>query len=116
MLKSTFFTVSVAAALVLGIAIGATAGPSVALAAGKYKRAQLMGFYSPPMCQEDGGSVAGATEYCTLKDGYVIKFGDFNDEDCDSDGGRVTKTSWGKFCALHSGYAIKIDMTTSHPL
>lgn len=116
MSKSATFTLSLTLALVLGVAIGINAGPSVALAGGQYKPAQLMGFYSPPMCQEDGGTAEGAAEYCTLKDGYVIKFGDFNDENCKDDGGRIKKTSWGKFCALHSGYAVKIDMTTSHPL
>jgi hypothetical protein len=115
-IKPTIFTLSIAAALVLGIAIGATAGPGTALAAAAYKPAQLMGFYSPPMCTQDGGSAGGAMEYCTLKDGYTIKFGDFSDDDCRTDGGRIKNTSWGKFCALHSGYAVKIDMSTSHTL
>jgi hypothetical protein len=114
--KPATFSLALVLALVLGVAIGLTAGPNRALAAGQYKPAQLMGFYSPPMCQEDGGSTGGANEYCTLKDGYVIKFGDFNDDDCKEDGGRIKSTSWGRFCALHSGYAVKIDMNTSHQL
>jgi len=75
-----------------------------------------MGFYSPQMCAEDGGKADGPVSYCTLKDGYVIKFGDFADYDCKTDNGRIVNTAWGKFCGLPSGYSVKIDMSTDHPL
>jgi hypothetical protein len=102
--------------LVIGISIGEVAGSTSAQAATKPHPAMLMGFYSPPMCAEDGGTADGPVSYCTLKDGFVIKFGDFSKDGCAMDNGRVVKTAWGKFCALHSGYSIKIDMETSHAL
>lgn len=112
MFKPTILSALAAAALVvLGFSVGQAAGKPA-----KYQPAQVMGFYSPPMCQTDGGKAESPVAYCTLKDGYVIKFGDFSDDDCKTDQGRILHTSWGKYCALHSGYSIKIDMPTSHAL
>ena len=105
------------ALLALGFSIGKAEGAaSHKPQTPKFQPATLMGFYSPPMCRQDGGKADGPVSYCMLKDGYVIKFGDFTDEDCKTDGGRIHSTAWGKFCGLPSGYAVKIDMTTSHTL
>jgi len=110
---ATLSVLSALALVALGISIGEAATKPASL---KYKPPQLMGFYSPPMCAQDGGTVTGPTAFCTLKDGYVIKFGDFSDDDCKTDKGRILHTEWGKFCGLPSGYAVKVDMTTSHQL
>lgn len=112
-------TVIAAGALVaLGFSIGHAAGErsGTRVAAATHHQATVMGFYSPPMCTQDGGKAEGPVAYCTLQDGYVIKFGDFNENDCATDRGRVIKTAWGRYCGLPSGYAVKIDMNTSHAI
>ncbi len=112
-------TVTAAGALVaLGFSIGHAAGErsGIHVAAATRHQATVMGFYSPPMCAQDGGKAEAPVAYCTLKDGYVIKFGDFADHDCATDNGRLIKTAWGKYCGLPSGYAIKVDMNTSHAI
>jgi hypothetical protein len=118
LLKPTILYVPLAAALVmLGVSIGEAAAPRPGKTQPpKHHAAMVMGFYSPSMCQQDGGKADGPVSFCTLKDGYVIKFGDFADYDCETDNGRTLNTAWGKFCALPSGYSVKIDMSTSHAL
>jgi hypothetical protein len=109
-------TLVAGASMMLGIAIGQAAGQPSGKTQTKYHPATLMGFYSPHMCEEDGGKADGPVSYCTLKDGYVIKFGDYANDDCKTDNGRIVNTAWGKFCALPSGYSVKIDMSPGHPL
>ncbi len=118
MFKPAILVILVAGgSMMLGISIGQAANQPASKSQTKAHRpAVLMGFYSPQMCAEDGGKADGPVSYCTLKDGYVIKFGDFADDDCKTDNGRIVKTAWGKFCGLPSGYSVKIDMSTDHPL
>lgn len=118
MIRLAVIATTAVALVALGFSIGHAAGESsvVQVAVAAHHQATVMGFYSPPMCTQDGGKAEGPVAYCTLKDGYVIKFGDFNEESCATDRGRVIKTAWGKYCGLPSGYAVKVDMNTSHAI